>query len=91
MVVVATIGLRRVTMTVAVLGIILKVLLFGWVSHTSNWTIGTTTLSGTTVTLGVLVMVLAVFDFGRSHGHWVPLVAFILGLVTFAPVIGYAA
>jgi hypothetical protein len=77
-------------MTLAVIGIAAKAGLFVWVNHTTDWTVGTSTLSGFTVVLGVLTMVLALIDFGRSRGHWVPLLAFILGLLTFAPVIGYA-
>jgi hypothetical protein len=43
------------------------------------------------VVLGVLTMVLAVIDFGRSREHWLLLLALILGLLTFAPVIGFTA
>jgi hypothetical protein len=78
-------------MTLAVVGIAAKVGLFVWVNHTTDWTVGTSTLSGVTVVLGVLTMVLALIDFGRSRGHWLPLLAFISGLLTFAPVIGFAA
>jgi hypothetical protein len=85
------VGLRQFTMTLAVIGIVAKVGLFVWVNHTTDWTVGTSTLTGVTVVVGVLTMVLALVDFGRSRGHWVSLVAFILGLLTFAPVIGYAA
>ena len=78
-------------MTLAVIGIAAKVGLFVWVDHTTDWTVGTSTLAGITVGVGVLTMVLALIDFGRSRGQWVPLLAFILGLLTFAPVIGYGA
>lgn len=76
-------------MTLGLVGIIAKVGLFVWVNHTTDSTVGTSTLTGVTVVLGVLTMVLALIDFGRSRGHWLPLLAFILGLLTFAPVIGY--
>jgi ABC-type Fe3+-siderophore transport system permease subunit len=78
-------------MTLAVVGIAAKVGLFVWVDHTTDWTVGTSTLTGVTAVLGVLTMVLALIDFGWSRGHWLPLLAFILGLLTFAPVIGFAA
>ena len=78
-------------MTLAVLGVAAKVGLFVWVSRTTAWTVGTSTLTGVTVVIGVLTMVLALIDFRRSRGQWVSLVALVLGLVTFAPVIGYAA
>ena len=78
-------------MTLAVVGIAAKVGLFVWVNHTTDWTVGTSTLTGVTVVLGVLTMVLALIDLGRSRGYWLSLLAFILGLLTFAPVIGFAA
>lgn len=76
-------------MALAIFGIVAKVVLVEWVNHTSHWTVGTT-LSGMTVVMGLLIAVLAVVDFGRSRGHSVPLIAFILGLLTLAPVVGYA-
>jgi hypothetical protein len=85
------VSLRQLTTMLAVVGIAAKVGLFVWVNHTTDWTVGTSTLTGVTVVLGVLTMVLALIDFGRSRGHWLPLLAFILGLLTFAPVIGFAA
>jgi len=87
----AAVSLRQVTMTLAFVGIIAKIGLFVWVGHTSNWTVGTTTLTVVTVVLGLLTMVLASVDFVRSRGKWMPLVPFALGLLTFAPVIGYSA
>jgi hypothetical protein len=89
-IVITAVSLRQVTMTLAFVGIIAKVGLFVWVNHTSDWTVGTSTLAGLTLVLGLLTMVLAVADLVRSQGHWLPLVAFMLGLLTFAPVIGYA-
>jgi len=86
-----SVSLRQVTITLAVVGIIAKIGLFVWVGHTSNWTFGSSTLSVVTVVLGILTMVLAVIDFARSRGQWLPLVLFVLGLLTFAPVIGYSA
>jgi hypothetical protein len=85
------VSLRQLTTMLAVVGIAAKVGLFVWVNHATDWTVGTSTLTGVTVVLGVLTMVLALIDFGRSRGHWLPLLAFILGLLTFAPVIGFAA
>jgi hypothetical protein len=43
-----------------------------------------------TVVIGLPTMVLALVDYGRSRGHWVSLGAFILGLITFAPLLGYS-
>lgn len=86
-----SVSLRQVTITLAVVGIMAKIGLFVWVGHTSNWTVGTSTLSVVTVVLGLLTMVLAVIDLVRSRGQWLPLVLFVLGLLTFAPVIGYSA
>jgi hypothetical protein len=80
-----------VTIPLAFVGIIAKIGLFVWVGHTSNWTVGTSTLTVVTVVLGLLTMVLATIDFVRSRGQWLPLVPFVLGLLTFAPVIGYSA
>jgi hypothetical protein len=85
------VSLRQVTITLAFVGIIAKIGLFVWVGHTSNWTVGTSTLTVVTVVLGLLTMVLATIDFVRSRGQWLPLVPFVLGLLTFAPVIGYSA
>ncbi len=85
------VGLRPLTVTLVVIGIAAKVGVFVWVNHTTDWTVGTSTLTGVTMVVGVLTMVLALVDFGRSRGHWVPLAAFILGLLAFAPVIGYAS
>ncbi|MBF6614728.1 MAG: hypothetical protein IVW55_16580 [Chloroflexi bacterium] len=87
----AAVSLRQMTITLAFIGIIAKIGLFVWVSHTSDWTVGTSTLAGVTLFLGILTMVLAVIDLVRSGGNWLPLVAFMLGLLTFAPVIGYSA
>ena len=36
-------------------------------------------------------MALATIDFVRSRRKWLPLGLFVLGLLTFAPVIGYSA
>jgi hypothetical protein len=85
------VSLRQVTITMALFGIIAKIGLFVWVGHTSDWTVGSSTLTVVTVVLGLLTMVLATIDFVRSRGQWLPLVPFVLGLVTFAPVIGYSA
>ena len=87
----ASVSLRQVTITLACVGIIAKIGLFVWVGHTSNWTAGTSSLTVVTVVLGLLTMVLATVDFVRSRGQWLPLVPFVLGLLTFAPVLGYAA
>ena len=87
----AAISLRQVTFTLAFIGIIAKIGLFAWVGHTSNWTVGTSTLTVVTIVLGLLTMALAAIDLVRSRGQWLPLVAFVLGLLTFAPVIGYSA
>jgi hypothetical protein len=84
------VGLRQLTMTLAVVGFAAKIGLFVWVNHTTGWTVGTSTLAGVTVVVGVLTMVLALIDFGKSRGLGVPLIAFVLGLLTFAPVVGYA-
>jgi hypothetical protein len=84
------INLRRAAMALALIGIVVKVVLFEWIGITSAWTPVTRLLNGTTVVLGLLTILLATIDFGRSRGHWVPLVAFILGLITFAPVLGVA-
>lgn len=86
-----TVSLRQVTITLALVGIIAKIGLFVWVGHTSNWTVGTSTLTVITVVLGLLTMVLATIDFVRSRRQWLPLGLFVLGLLTFAPVIGYSA
>ena len=86
----AAVTLRQVTTTLAIVGIIAKIGLFVWVGHTSNWTVGTSTLAVVTVVLGLLTMVLAVIDFVRSRGQWLPLVLVALGLLTFAPVVGYS-
>jgi hypothetical protein len=85
------VSLRQVTITMGLVGIIAKIGLFVWVGHTSNWTTGTGTLTVVTVVLGLLTMVLATIDFVRSRGQWLPLVPFVLGLLTFAPVVGYSA
>jgi len=85
------VSLRQVTITLALVGIIAKIGLFVWVGHTSNWTVGTSTLTVVTVVLGLLTMVLAMIDLVRSRRQWLPLVLFVLGLLTFAPVIGYSA
>jgi hypothetical protein len=87
----AAISLRRVTFTLAFTGIIAKIGLFAWVGHTSSWTVGTSTLTIVTFVLGLLTMALAAIDLVRTRSHWQPLLAFVLGLLTFAPVIGYAA
>ena len=87
----AAISLRQVTFTLAFIGIIAKIGLFAWVGHTSNWTVGTSTLTVVTIVLGLLTMALAAIDLVRCRGQWLPLVAFVLGLLTFAPVIGYSA
>jgi hypothetical protein len=87
----AAVSLRQVTITLAFIGIIAKIGLFVWVGHTSSWTVGTSTLTVVTVVLGLLTMTLAAIDFVRSRGQWLPLVPFVLGLLTFAPVIGYSA
>ena len=84
-------SLRQVTIASALVGVIAKIGLFVWVGHTSNWTIGTSTLTVVTVVLGLLTMVLATIDFVRSRRKWLPLGLFVLGLLTFAPVIGYSA
>jgi hypothetical protein len=90
-------SLKRLTAMLAVFGIAAKVALFEWVGHTSYWTAGTTFLTYVTVAVGLLTMVLAVIDFGRSWElerswrRWAPLLAFVLGFLTFAPVLGYAA
>jgi hypothetical protein len=86
-----SVSLRQVTITLAFVGIIAKIGLFVWVGHTSNWTVGTRALTVVTVVLGLLAMVPATIDFVRSRGQWLPLVPFVLGLLTFAPVIGYSA
>jgi hypothetical protein len=86
-----SVNLRQVTISIAVVGIIAKIGLFVWVGRTSSWTVGTSTLTVVTVVLGLLTMVLATVDFVRSRGKWPPLVPFVLGLLTFAPVIGYSA
>jgi hypothetical protein len=88
---IALLSLRRITMALGVAGFAAKLGLFVWVDHTSYWTIGTRTLSDVTVLFGILTMTLALIDFVRSRGDWPPLVAFILGLLAFAPVIGYAS
>jgi hypothetical protein len=89
--VLATISLRRAIVILALFGIVAKVGLFGWMSDPhSQWTTGSLTLAGFTIVLGLLVMVLALFDLGRSGGHWVPVTAFILGLLIAAPFIGAA-
>ncbi len=85
------VSLRQVTIALAIVGIIAKVGLFVWVGHTSNWTVGTSALTVVTVVLGLLTMILATIDFARSRRQWLPLVLFVLGLLTFAPVIGYSA
>ncbi len=85
------VSLRQLIMTLAAVGIAAKFGLFVWVNHTTGWTVGTSTLAGVTMIVGGLTMVLALIYFGRSRGHWVPLLAFILGLLTFVLVIGYAA
>ncbi len=87
----AAISLRQVTITLAFIGIIAKIGLFVWVGHTSTWTVGTSSLTVVTIVLGLLTMTLAAIDFVRSRGEWLPLVTFVLGLVTFAPVLGYSA
>ena len=74
----------------ALFGIVAKIGLSGWVGHTSNWTLGTSTLTAVTVVLGLLTMVLSTIDFVKSRGQWRALVPFVIGLVTFAPVIGYS-
>jgi len=53
--------------------------------------VGTSTLTVVTIVLGLLTMVLATIDFVRSRQKWLSLVLFVLGLLTFAPVIGYSA
>jgi hypothetical protein len=85
------VSLRQVTIISALVGIVAKVGLFVWVGHTSDWTAGTSTLTVVTVVLGVLTMVLAAIDFVRSRWQWLPLALFVVGLLTFAPVIGYSA
>ena len=85
------VSLRQVTITLALFGIIAKIGLFAWVGHTSHWTAGTSTLTVVTVVLGLLTMVLATIVFVRSPRKWLPLALFVLGLLTFAPVIGYSA
>ena len=88
---VLAVSLRQVTITMAVVGIVAKIGLFFWVGHTSNWTVGTSTLTVVTVVLGLLTMVLATIDVVRSRWQWMALVPLFLGLLTFAPVIGYSA
>lgn len=85
------VSLRQVSIALALVGIIAKIGLFVWVGLTSNWTAGTSTLTVVTVVLGLLTMVLATIDFVRSRRQWLPLAMFVLGLLTFAPVIGYSA
>ena len=85
------VSLRQVTIASALVGFIAKIGLFVWVGHTSNWTVGTSTLTVVTVVLGLLTMALATIDFVRSRRKWLPLGLFVLGLLTFAPVIGYSA
>ena len=89
--VVVAVSLRQVTIASALVGVIAKIGLFVWVGHTSNWTTGTSTLTVVTVVLGLLTMVLAAIDFVRSRRQSLPLALFVLGLLTFAPVIGYSA
>jgi hypothetical protein len=88
---VAAISLRQATFALACVGIIAKIGLFTWVGHTSGWTAGTSTLTAVTIVLGLLAMTLAAIDLVRSRGQWLALVAFVLGMLTFAPVIGYPA
>jgi hypothetical protein len=89
--VVATIGFRRVTVILASLGIAAKLGLFACVGHPrAIWTAGSETLADFTIILGLLVMVLALIDLGRSGSHWVPVTVFILGLLIAAPFIGAA-
>jgi len=90
-VVAVAVSLRQVTIASALVGFIAKIGLFVWVGHTSNWTVGTSTLTVVTVVLGLLTMALATIDFVRSRRKWLPLGLFVLGLLTFAPVIGYSA
>ena len=90
-IVAVAVSLRQVTISMALVGIVAKLGLFVWVGHTSNWTVGTSTLTAVTVVLGLLTMVLATIDFVRSRGRWLALVPFALGMLTFAPVIGYSA
>jgi hypothetical protein len=91
------ISLKRLTGMLAIFGIAAKVALFECVAHTSNWSAGTRILTYVTVAVGLLTMLFAVIDFGRSWElerswrRWAPLLAFALGLLTFAPVLGYAA
>jgi hypothetical protein len=88
---VRVIGLRRIVIALALMGILAKIALFEWINHTSDWTTGTRSLAYLTVLLGLVTMVLSVRDFVRSHGDWVPVATVILGLLTFVPVLGYAA
>ena|GEM_PF-4510893 len=87
----ASVSLRQVTIVLALVGIVAKTGLYVWVGHTSSWTVGTSALTVVTVVLGLLTMALAAIDLVRSRGQWLPLVPFALGLLTFAPVIGYSA
>jgi hypothetical protein len=87
----ATVSLRPLTFTLAVTGILAKIGLVVWVGHTSDWTVGTITLTIVTIALGLVTMALAVVDLVRSRGQWLDLIPFVLGLVTFAPVVGYSA
>jgi hypothetical protein len=91
------ISFKRLTTILAIFGIATKVALFEWVAHTSNWSAGTRTLGYVTVAVGLITMLFAVIDFGRSWElerswrRWAPLLSFVLGFLTFAPVLGYAA
>ena len=85
------VSLRQVTYALACTGIIAKIGLVAWVGHTADWTAGTTALTAVTVVLGLATMILAVVDLIRARGRWSPLVPFVLGLLVFAPVVGYAA
>ena len=87
----AAISLRRLAGILAIFGIAAKVTLFEWITHTANWTAGTQILSYITVAVGLLTMVLSVIDFGQGGHRWSALLFFILGFVTFAPVLGYSA
>ena len=88
---VATFDFRRVTMTMATGGFIAKVMLFIVLYISPGETLGSDALIWATVVVGLLTVILAFVGLVFSRDKWMFLLAMALGLLTFAPVVGYSA
>ena len=87
----ATISFRRFTLLAAAIGIASKLVLFLVITRTNHWTVGTQTLTWATIVSGLMTIGLALVGLLGSGSDWMYFVAFVLGLITAAPVLGYSA